>query len=154
MPRAGARGTAAWARPMHYNQHMKLEAIPLAQVFACAFFAACFLQSSLDKIFDWKGNMEWLVPHFAKTPMRNQVALMLGALTILEFATGVTCAISVILLLMGNGGMLPLYAMALACLSLFVLFAGQRIAKDYAGAASLAAYFVVALLGLSLMAGR
>ncbi|MEA2554314.1 MAG: hypothetical protein QOJ65_2490, partial [Fimbriimonadaceae bacterium] len=36
-------------------------------------------------------------------------------------------------------------------LSLVMLFAGQRFAKDYAGAATLATYFAVSLLGLALM---
>jgi hypothetical protein len=38
-------------------------------------------------------------------------------------------------------------------LALTMLFAGQRIAKDYEGAATLATYFGAALLSLLLMAG-
>jgi hypothetical protein len=38
--------------------------------------------------------------------------------------------------------------LGLVCLALCSLFAGQRIAKDYTGAATLATYFGVALLGL------
>jgi hypothetical protein len=40
--------------------------------------------------------------------------------------------------------------LSLACLALVSLFAGQRISKDYVGAAVLATYFGVALIGLFL----
>ena len=40
--------------------------------------------------------------------------------------------------------------LSLSALNICLLFAGQRIAKDYAGAAVLAAYFAVALIGLYL----
>ena len=40
---------------------------------------------------------------------------------------------------------------ALAVLALLMLFFGQRMAKDYGGAAGLVPYFLVAVLSLSLM---
>lgn len=120
----------------------------MAKLFSCAFFAACFLQSGLDKVFDWKGNLGWLRPHFEKTPFRPLVPLLLGAVTALECAAGAACAAAVAELVFGFWPLLPTLALSLCCLAIWTLFVGQRIAKDYAGAAVLAAYFAVALLGL------
>ncbi|MBI1756890.1 MAG: DoxX family protein [Fimbriimonas ginsengisoli] len=113
----------------------------------CLFFAICFLQSGLDKVFDRAGNLEWLVPHFAKTPFKSMVPIMLRALTALELTTGLVCAIGVFQPLLGLYFLRTL-SLALACLTLCALFAGQRISKDYAGAGTLAIYFAVALIGL------
>jgi hypothetical protein len=130
-----------------------MDALTLARVFVCAFFAACFIQSGLDKVFDWKGNLEFLTGHFGKTFLRGQVPMMLGTVTIVEVLAGFTSAASVVSLLLRGPALLPVVALSLACLNFLLLFAGQRIAKDYAGAASLAAYFMVAVFGLTLMPG-
>lgn len=132
---------------------MTLDPLLLARLFACAFFAAVFLQSGLDKVTDWKGNLGWLTGHFGTTPLKGMVPLMLGGVTVLELATGVACVGGVAALLLGWGLTLPTAGLALACLALVVLITGQRIAKDYAGAAVLAAYFGVALIGLWIMGG-
>ena len=123
------------------------DAIILARALVLAFFAACFLQSGLDKVFDWKGNIAWLVPHFEKTPAKGSVPLLLAFITILELSTALACLLAILgpVLAIENMGTI---AMALACATLVILFAGQRVAKDYAGAASLTAYFAVALVGL------
>jgi len=125
----------------------------LAQIFVCAFFAVCMIQSGLDKAFDWKGNLDWLTSHFSKTFLRGQVKPMLLTVTILEVVSGFACAVSVFFIILDRPPVLPMLAMSLVCLDFVLLFAGQRIAKDYAGAASLAAYFIVALFGISLMPG-
>ena len=52
----------------------------------------------------------------------------------------------------GAGSGLAIAGVELALLSLLCLFFGQRLAKDYPGAAVLAAYFAVAILGLVLFA--
>ena len=132
---------------------MSLDPVMLARLFACAFFAAVFVQSGLDKVTDWKGNLEWLTGHFGSTPFKGMVPLMLGGVTVLEIATGLACAGGIAAVLFGWSTALPTAGLALACLSLTVLITGQRIAKDYAGAAVLAAYFAVALLGLWIMGG-
>jgi uncharacterized membrane protein YphA (DoxX/SURF4 family) len=120
----------------------------LARLLVCAFFAVLFLQSGLDKITDWSGNLEWLTGHFAQSPVKGMVPLLLGVVTALEVSTGLASASALIALLTGALPFLPVVACGLAGVTLVVLFAGQRIAKDYAGAATLAAYFAVAVLGL------
>lgn len=123
--------------------------IPLAvPLLACAFFAVLFLQSGLDKVLDRKGNLAWMVPHFEKSPFKGQVPFMLSMLTVLELGTGVMALLGAMDLLFDLGWGVARYALWLAAFTLLCLFAGQRLAKDYAGAASLAGYFAVALIAL------
>ena len=37
-----------------------------------------FIQSGLDKVFDWKGNLEWLNGHFSKTFLGGFVPVLVG----------------------------------------------------------------------------
>lgn len=117
--------------------------------FACAFFAVLFFQSGFDKITDRQGNLNWMVPHFEKSPFRGRVPFLLSFLTLIEIGTAVACVAGLIDIAFRLGLSLPTYALALAGLTLLALFTGQRSAKDYVGAANLAVYFGVALLGLA-----
>ena len=128
-----------------------LDPLLLAKIFPCLFFAACFIQSGLDKVFDRKGNLSWMEPHFTKSPFRGMVPFLLSLLTLLEVATGLTCLSGAVTLFLGGPPAVPIVAMTLACFTVWSLFAAQRIAKDYVGAAVLASYFAVALIGLALM---
>ena len=132
-------------RPFLVLDRLAPLAVPL---FACAFFAVLFIQSGFDKVFDRKGNLAWMVPHFEKSPFKSQVPFMLTLLTVLEVATGVVALLGAIDLLFDLGWGWARYALWLAAFTLLCLFAGQRLAKDYAGAASLAAYFAVALIAV------
>jgi len=119
-----------------------------APLIACGFFAVLFLQSGYDKVADRAGNLAWMTPHFEKSPFKGKVPLFLTLLTLLELATGILAVAGLADLAFGLGWMMGRYALWLACFTLLCLFAGQRLAKDYAGAASLAAYFAVALVGV------
>ncbi len=120
----------------------------LATLFALAFFGVCFLQSGLDKVTDRKGNLDWLSPHFAKSPFRGIVPLLLSVLTLLEVGSGTACSAAIVSVLAGGPAWAATGALSLVCLTLLCLFAGQRLSKDYVGAAVLAGYSAVALLGL------
>ena len=50
----------------------------LPAVFAALFVAILFIQSSLDKVFDWKGNVEFLTEHFSKTFLAGTVPMKIG----------------------------------------------------------------------------
>jgi hypothetical protein len=125
----------------------------LVQVLCTLLLAITFLQSGLDKVLDWKGNLGWLTGHFAKSPLRGVVAPMLLTLTLLELATGALCAAGVVPLLLSGGTRLALGGVALSGLTFVALFFGQRMAKDYAGAAGLVPYFLVTLAGLFALRG-
>lgn len=118
----------------------------LPALFCALFVSILFLQSGLDKVFDWKGNLEWLNGHFSKTFLSKMVAPMLAAITILEIATGVLSAAAIIYFLVTGSLVLIFYAAVLGALSITSLFFGQRIAKDYPGAAVLVPYFILLLI--------
>ncbi|NBP51702.1 MAG: DoxX family membrane protein [Actinobacteria bacterium] len=105
--------------------------------------AILFLQSGIDKIVDFAGNRAWLEGHFAKSPLRGQVVPMLATITLTETLAGLLSLAGVVQLLAGAGSSLALLGAQLSALNVVMLFFGQRIAKDYAGAASLVPYFVL-----------
>ena len=61
-----------------------LQPITFAQFATALFVAILFLQSGIDKVFDFAGNLAWLTGHFSKTPFRNQVKAMLVTITVAE----------------------------------------------------------------------
>ena len=58
------------------------------------------------------------------------------------------------MIILRRGSALAFYGAALAAISIVALFFGQRMAKDYAGAATLVPYFLLALSALYLLAAR
>jgi len=130
-----------------------MDAIFVARILICAFFAVCFLQSGLDKVTDWKGNLEWITGHFGKTFLRGAVPMMLFTVTLTELLGGLLSLVGGVIIVFGGSLIVAMWAMSVVGLNLVMLFGGQRIAKDYPGAAVLATYFLVALVGLTLMQG-
>jgi hypothetical protein len=124
----------------------------LAQVLLAAFLAILFLQSGLDKITDRNGNLEWLTGHFAKSPLAGQVPMMLTVVTVAELSAGGFSALGLAGLVLFGSTSLAFLGVVFAAASLLMLFFGQRLAKDYAGAAVLASYFLLVLFGLYLYA--
>jgi len=118
--------------------------LPLA--FTALFVAILFVQSGLDKVLDWKGNLGFLTEHFSKTFVAGTVPMMLATITVLEIATGLLSAVGLVYLLVTGQTTLVFYASILGAASLTALFFGQRIAKDYPGAAVLVPYFLLLLL--------
>ena len=108
--------------------------------------AILFIQSGLDKVFDWRGNLEWLTGHFSKTFLRGTVPPMLATITIMELATGFLSAAGIVYFLVTNAVNLIFYASILGAASIVALFFGQRVAKDYAGAAVLVPYFILLII--------
>jgi hypothetical protein len=125
----------------------------LLQALCALFLAITFLQSGLDKVLDWKGNLGWLTGHFAKTPLRRVVPLMLGVLTLQELAAGLLCAAGVVALLFTGSATVAFWGSALSGLTFVALFFGQRMAKDYVGAAGLVPYFLVSLAAIFVTRG-
>ena len=128
-----------------------LEAVPSAKILISALLAILFLQSGIDKIVDWKGNLSWLTGHFEKSPLKNLVPMLLGTITVFELAAGITSIIGMFMLLANGNANIALIGAQLSALSIVMLFFGQRIAKDYAGAATLIPYFLLTLLGILIM---
>lgn len=117
----------------------------LPALFSALFVAILFIQSGLDKVFDWKGNLGWLTGHFEKTFVASIVPMMLGTITIFELATGLLAAAGIVYFLFTGSVFLIFIASVIGAASLTALFFGQRIAKDYPGAAVLVPYFLLVL---------
>lgn len=123
----------------------------LPGLLATAFFAILFLQSGLDKVLDYKGNLEYFAEHFKNTPLSKLTGLLLPAITLLELTTSLVSALAFAQLLRNGHSSLAPFSPALAALTLLCLFSGQRMAKDYAGAAGIVPYFLTALFSLWLL---
>jgi len=121
-----------------------LNNLPLA--FTTLFAAILFLQSGLDKVFNFKGNLDWLNGHFSKTFLASTVPMMLVTITIMEIATGVLAVAGLIYFIATGTTFVIFYAAILGAASLTALFFGQRIAQDYPGAAVLVPYFILLVI--------
>ena len=128
------------------------EAIYLMQIFTAAFLAILFLQSGIDKIADRRGNLEWLKGHFAKSPLAGIVPALLTIITILETAAGALSAIGCATVILLHDSTVAFYGAVISAVAIIALFLGQRMAKDYAGAAVLVPYFLLALVAIYLLA--
>jgi len=115
-----------------------------------AFMAILFIQSGLDKVFDFKGNLEYYKSHFSKTFLAPTVPILTYTLTLLEIVAGVLCVIGTVALISGNT-VWAFYGLLVCALDFLCLFFGQRVAKDYAGAVTIATYFILNTTGLLLL---
>jgi len=122
-----------------------------ASILLLAFLAITFIQSSYDKLFYWKDNVDWLKGHFAKTQLKNLVPLALGNILVLELISGVLCVVGSIELLISNGRSFGLYGAIFSSITLLMLLFGQRLAKDYDGARTIVIYFIPTVMAVLLL---
>ncbi|WP_159801448.1 DoxX family protein [Flavobacterium sp. MK4S-17] len=120
-----------------------------AIIITLLFFAITFIQSGYDKVIDWKGNLEWLKGHFSQTFISNQVPQALFTVLVLEVLAGAFSVIGIIEILVNDGTEFAFIAAVLSAITLLLLLLGQRIAKDYDGARTIAIYFIPAVLLLN-----
>jgi putative oxidoreductase len=115
-----------------------------------AFFAVVFVQSALDKLMDRKGNLAYFSDHFKDSPLRGTVPTLFWVLTLIEATAGGLCVLGLLLRdYVSRGFGVAACGVTVSGVALLCLLLGQRLAKDYAGAAVVAAYFAVALVGLA-----
>ena len=119
-----------------------------ASVLVLVFLAITFIMSAHDKIFHWKDNMAWMKPHFEKTILKNLVPQSVGLLLLFELIAGISCVVGIIELYINGGRMFGFYGCVYSCITLLMMLFGQRLAKDFDGARTIAIYFVPAILGV------
>jgi hypothetical protein len=117
-------------------------------ILASLFFTILFLQSGIDKVIDWKGNLEFHARHFAGSPLERWSPSMLFVVTVLEITCGALSLAGGGFVLFSGQTTLSHDAFILAGVIFLALFAGQRLSKDYAGAASLVPYFLAAMFAI------
>jgi len=123
----------------------------LLRIFVSTFLAILFLQSGIDKVVDRQGNLGWLKGHFAKSPLAGMVPLLLGLLTLIELAAGLLSGIGFLALVFAHNSEIASYGAIVSAIAIIVLFFGQRMAKEYAGAAVLVPYFLLTLVAIYLL---
>jgi uncharacterized membrane protein YphA (DoxX/SURF4 family) len=124
----------------------------ILQILVSAFLAVLFLQSGIDKVVDRRGNRAYLDGHFAGSPLAGTVGPMLIVITILEVSAGALSAVGCALLLLTHDSMVAFLGAVIAGINIIALFFGQRVSKDYAGAAALVPYFLLALTAIYVLA--
>ena len=127
---------------------VEINILTIAQSLIGIFLSIALLQSGSDKILNRNGNLEWLSSHFSNSPLSGLVPLLLNVVTILEIIAGSFTLIGSLMNLVIGNNMLLTIGLLIAALNFLALFLGQRIAKDYEGAAVLVNYFVLNILGL------
>tara|TARA_B100001750_G_C15023575_1_gene358244 strand:- start:103 stop:513 length:411 start_codon:yes stop_codon:yes gene_type:complete len=115
-----------------------------------SFFAVLFLQSGLDKFIDWNGNKAYFTAHFNKSPLSKVVVPMLFVISLLEIIAGLTSTYGLLAFCLWGETEWAKLGIILAAVNLLILFSGQRINKDYGGAAVLVSYLLIAIVGLLL----
>ncbi|MEC8617151.1 MAG: DoxX family protein [Bacteroidota bacterium] len=124
--------------------------IPL--LFILTFLSIVFIQSALDKIFNWKGNLEFTTSTLTNKfpPMLVRFALL--NVLLLEFTGGFGSLGGVVEIMVGNS---TLYMAKLgtitSSLALLILLLGQRISQNYVDAKTIVIYFIVCLFGLQIL---
>lgn len=115
------------------------------------FTVITFLQSGLDKITDWKGNVGWLKEHFGKTFLGGMVPLLVATILVLEVVVGLLAIAGIYSILVDGEMNMAYWSLVLAAITLLMLLFGQRVAKDYPGAFTITGYFMVVIFGLFLI---
>lgn len=121
------------------------------QLLISAFLAALFLQSGLDKVVDRDGNAAFLRDHFKNSPLVGQVDMMLTVVTVFELLAGSLSGLGALAILLWGGLSFAYAGAVLGAITILMLFFGQRVAKDYAGAAVLVPYFLLTLAAIHLL---
>ena len=115
--------------------------------FISAFIGIVMTQSGFDKIFNWEGELDFISEKFAKTPLSNFSAFGLIQVTILEVLSGLLSLFGALMVLFYNNESYGIMGLILAAISFCILMLGQRISKDYEGAAVLVPYFLLTMIG-------
>ncbi|MFN2638510.1 MAG: DoxX family protein, partial [Gemmatimonadaceae bacterium] len=71
---------------------------------------------------------------------------------VLEVAAGALSGVGCILLILSHDSTVAFFGAVAAGINITALFFGQRVSKDYVGAAVLVPYFLLALAGIYLLA--
>lgn len=122
-----------------------------AEILILLFLIVTFLQSGIDKITDWKGNLSFIKGHFANSPLKNMVPLLLATILVIEIVASLLMISGVYQLFTTGEKQLALIGVELSAITLIFLLIGQRLAKDYAGAMTLAVYFATTIIGVYLL---
>ena len=130
---------------------MKLFGNYPTEIFILLFLIVTFLQSGIDKLLDWGGNVSFIKEHFKNSPLKNNVPVLLGIILVIEIISTILMSIGIYQLYNSGEKEIAILGIELCAITLIFLLIGQRMAKDYAGAMSLTVYFILTVLGVFLL---
>ena len=123
------------------------------EILLLLFLTISFLQSGIDKMLDWKGNLGWLTGHFSKSIFKGSVPVLLGTILVLEMLSGILCGVGVFQFVIDGDSSIGFLGAVLSAITLLLLLLGQRVAKDYAGAQTIVVYLIPTVFLVYLMQG-
>ncbi|RUA16820.1 MAG: DoxX family protein [Flavobacteriia bacterium] len=123
------------------------------EILLLLFLTITFLQSGIDKMLDWKGNLGWLTGHFSKSIFKGSVPVLLGTILVLEMLSGILCGVGVFQFVIDGDSSIGFLGAVLSAITLLLLLLGQRVAKDYAGAQTIVVYLIPTVFLVYLMQG-
>ena len=119
-------------------------------VFVLTFFSIVFIQSGVDKVSDYKGNLAFLndlLKIYFSSPL---IEFSLVVVTIFDLISGILCLIGIVNFIFNNSNFIGLLGLIIGSIALLILLFGQRVSKNYEGAKTIAIYFIVAMIGIAL----
>ena len=125
-----------------------MNAMNILELLFSLMIAILFIQSGVDKLLNWKGEQDYYKDHFKNSPLKGSVPLLMPIITVSELLAGFLSLIGIFAMIAWGNIDFSILGMLFACLSIIQLFFGQRLAKDYAGAATLVPYFLLCAFGL------
>ena len=120
--------------------------IEIAQILVSIFFSIVFFQSSFDKINDREGNLIFFKQHFKGTVFQNYTSISLTFLALLEILSAFFCVLGIFYKIFYFDSIFIYYGLLMSAIVLLSLLLGQRIAKDYVGAADITIYFTLCII--------
>ncbi|MCH3881351.1 MULTISPECIES: DoxX family membrane protein [Tenacibaculum] len=123
----------------------------ITEILILLFLVVTFLQSGIDKVTDWQGNVSFIKGHFKDSPLEKFTSILVAIILVMELVAGAMMLVGIFHLATTGDSNVALIGTELAALSLIFLLIGQRLAKDYAGAMTLAVYFIIAIFGVYLL---
>lgn len=127
---------------------MEMPSFNWAGIFGVLCLAIIFLQSGLDKVFNYKRELGWIQQKFTRSALYNYISTLFFLLTVFEVVSGVLSGAGAMLMLAGESAQVAKWGAWLSVLTLLMLIFGQRITRDYTGSASLLPYFIAGVLTL------
>ncbi len=121
------------------------------EILLLVFLIITFLQSGIDKLLDWKGNLGWLTGHFSKSIFKGTVPVLLSIVLVLELLSGILSGVGIFQFAVNGESIFGFYGAMLSAVTLLMLLLGQRVAKDYEGAKTIVVYLIPTVFLIYLM---
>lgn len=128
-----------------------MQHIPLTEILLLLFFCITFGFSAYEKIFDFKGQINWLTEYFKGTLMEKLVKISVIKILILEVITTGLCLAGIIQLFTRQTKDIALWGCLTGIAVLLAFLTGQRIVKDYDGARNTVIYLIPSFFLLHLL---